>query len=95
MYNVITSFHVFISVFPPSIVTFSALCLQSSLSAAYSELTELSSNRHHRLLECKQLHHFHRECDEVEVWIVGREAVAASEELGKDLEHVEVYSTHM
>lgn len=45
-------------------------------------------------MECKQLHHFHRECDEVEVWIVGREAVAASEELGKDLEHVEVYSTH-
>ena len=41
-------------------------------------------------MECKQLHHFNRECDEVEVWVVGREAVAANEEIGKDLEHVEV-----
>ena len=65
-------------------------CVQALLSTTYSELTELSFTRHHRLVECKQLHGFHRECDEVEVWIAGREAVAANEELGKDLEHVEV-----
>ena len=31
-----------------------------------------------------------RECEEVETWITEKETVAANEELGKDLEHVEV-----
>lgn len=31
-----------------------------------------------------------RECEEVEQWISEKELVAANEELGKDLEHVEV-----
>ena len=33
---------------------------------------------------------FYRECEEVEQWISEKELVAANEELGKDLEHVEV-----
>ncbi len=31
-----------------------------------------------------------RECEEVEAWINEKEVVAANEELGKDLEHVEI-----
>lgn len=31
-----------------------------------------------------------RECEEVENWITEKEVVAANEELGKDLEHVEI-----
>ena len=56
----------------------------------YAELQQLSSQRHHRLVECRQLHQFDRECDEVERWMAEKETVASSEELGKDLEHVEV-----
>ena len=41
-------------------------------------------------MEFKQFHQFERECDEVEVWIMERLTVANNEELGKDLEHVEV-----
>ena len=36
------------------------------------------------------LFHTYRECEEVEQWIAEKEMVAANEELGKDLEHVEV-----
>ena len=61
-----------------------------SLTATYSELTLLASTRHHRLVECKQLHRFNRDSDEVEVWILAKEAVAQNEDVGKDLEHVEV-----
>ena len=31
-----------------------------------------------------------RECEDVEAWINEKEVVAANEELGKDLEHVEI-----
>ena len=48
--------------------------------------------RMHRLVECKQLHSFNRECDEVEQWIAEKEVVALNEDLGRDLEHVEVGS---
>ncbi|CAI8040975.1 Spectrin alpha chain, non-erythrocytic 1 [Geodia barretti] len=61
-----------------------------SLTATYSELTLLASTRHHRLVECKQLHRFNRDSDEVEVWILAKEAVAQNEDVGKDLEHVEI-----
>ena len=41
--------------------------------------------------DCIQNLYFHcRECEEVEQWISEKELVAANEELGKDLEHVEV-----
>ena len=63
---------------------------QAALSATYLELTQLASTRHHRLGECKQLHRFNRDCDEVEVWVLARDTVAQSEDVGKDLEHVEV-----
>ena len=65
---------------------------QAALSTTYSQLTQLASTRHHRLEECKQLHRFNRDCDEVEVWIVAKETVAQNEDVGKDLEHVEVHT---
>ncbi len=63
---------------------------QSMIEGQYSELQQLCSQRHHRLVECKQLHQFNRECDELEQWIAEKETIACSEDLGKDLEHVEV-----
>ena len=60
------------------------------IESQYSELQELSSRRHHCLVEFKLLHQFNRECDEVEQWIAEKETVACNEDLGKDLEHVEV-----
>ena len=38
----------------------------------------------------RELHQFTRECDDVEAWVCEKELVAANEDLGKDVEHVEV-----
>lgn len=54
------------------------------------ELKQLASTRKHHLVECKQLHKFNRECDEVEQWMAEKKVVVSNEDLGKDLEHVEV-----
>ena len=63
---------------------------QAVVEACFRELEELAANRYHHLVEFKQFHQFDRECDEVEAWIMERLAVTSNEELGKDLEHVEV-----
>ena len=41
-------------------------------------------------MEAHQLHKFSRECEDVEGWVCEKELVAANEDLGKDLEHVEM-----
>ena len=66
---------------------------QAGVEARFSELEELAASRYLHLVEFKQLHQFERECDEVEQWIMEKLAVANNEELGKDLEHVEVLFT--
>ena len=66
---------------------------QTGVEARFSELEELAASRYLHLVEFKQLHQFERECDEVEQWIMEKLAVANNEELGKDLEHVEVLFT--
>uniref|UniRef100_A0A8C4WXB9 Spectrin alpha, non-erythrocytic 1 n=1 Tax=Eptatretus burgeri TaxID=7764 RepID=A0A8C4WXB9_EPTBU len=43
-----------------------------------------------RLLQAQKLVHFMRECEEVMDWINDKEAIVTSEEMGQDLEHVEV-----
>ena len=56
----------------------------------YSDLVKLSADRHRALREMRELHQFTRECDDVEAWVCEKELVAANEDLGKDVEHVEV-----
>ena len=60
------------------------------MDARFSELEELAAKRHQHLVEFKQFLQFERECDEVEQWVMEKLAIANNEELGKDLEHVEV-----
>ena len=60
------------------------------MESAYSDLVRLSLARHHGLVEAHQLHKFSRECEDVEGWVCEKELVAANEDLGKDLEHVEM-----
>lgn len=43
-----------------------------------------------KLQDAQKRERFIREADEVAAWISDREAVASSEELGKDLEHVKM-----
>ena len=64
--------------------------LQSAIEARYTELQALSARRRHNLVEMGQLFEFMREADEVAAWIKEKEAVAASDDYGTDLEHVEV-----
>ena len=63
---------------------------QAGVEARFSELEELAASRYLHLVEFKQLHQFERECDKVEQWIMEKLSVTNNEELGKDLEHVEV-----
>ena len=34
--------------------------MKTSIESSYQELKDLSAKRRHRLVECKQLHHFNR-----------------------------------
>ncbi|CAH1792768.1 unnamed protein product [Owenia fusiformis] len=63
---------------------------QASIETKYRELQSHAHTRRERLIENKQLFDYMREADDVAQWIREREAVAASEDYGKDLEHVEV-----
>ncbi len=64
--------------------------IQESVEKLYSDLVRLSAARNHALIEARQLHQFTRECEDVEAWVCEKELVAANEDLGKDVEHVEV-----
>lgn len=69
------------------------LCLQARLeeiSQLWQKLIETSSTKRQKLLDAQKRGQFVREVDEVSAWISDREAVASSEDIGKDLEHVEM-----
>lgn len=66
------------------------IVLQSELEVAYAELLELSKIRETRLIESKKYFGFLREADEVAEWINDQTALAASEDYGSDVEHVEL-----
>jgi spectrin beta len=63
---------------------------QSKVEEKYEELLQLGKVRAHRLSDSQKLHQFNREVEEVEAWIEEKEAVAASEDYGNDLEHCEM-----
>ena len=60
------------------------------LSHLWQELLDTSAEKRQKLQDAQKREHFLREADEVAAWISDREAVVSSEELGKDLEHVEM-----
>ncbi|XP_013777045.2 LOW QUALITY PROTEIN: spectrin beta chain, non-erythrocytic 1-like [Limulus polyphemus] len=62
----------------------------ASIDTQYKQLRELCEEREQRLLENREYLAFLREADKVELWIENQMAITNSDDLGKDLEHVEV-----
>lgn len=60
------------------------------LSQLWQMLIDTSTSKRQNLQDAQKREHFLRRADEVAAWISDREAVASSDELGKDLEHVEM-----
>jgi spectrin alpha len=61
---------------------------QQAIKGKYTSLVRLAKDRKHRLEESLKLHELKREVNELHSWIGDKEAVASSDELGKDLDHV-------
>ena len=64
--------------------------MQAQIEAQFSALQLLASQRSSRLGESLKLFRFLREADEVSEWMGDQTAVAASEDYGRDVEHVEL-----
>ena len=70
-----------------------SVCVQARLeqiSELWQKLIETSSTKRQTLIDDQKRGQFVREVDEVAAWISDREAVASAEDVGKDLEHVEM-----
>ncbi|XP_044574402.1 spectrin beta chain, non-erythrocytic 1 isoform X3 [Cotesia glomerata] len=63
---------------------------QNDIKQKFIELQKLHDFRLHRLLESEKLFLFIRQADEVIEWIGDQTTVAASEDYGRDVEHVEL-----
>ena len=62
----------------------------TDVETKYRELVELAAARRRKLVETKKLFEFHREVEDVEVWIMEKNVIAGSEDYGTDIEHVQV-----
>ena len=60
----------------------------------YAGLKDLAGERRAKLDEALQLFMLNREVDDLEQWIMEREVVASSQELGQDYDHVTVSSLY-
>ena len=63
---------------------------QAEIETQFSELQYLASQRRARLDASLRLFRFLREADEVAEWMGDQTAIAASEDYGRDVEHVEL-----
>lgn len=63
---------------------------QVEIENQLKELQKLAEHRETRLIESKKLYRFLREAEEVAEWMNDQTAVAASEDYGRDVEHVEL-----
>uniref|UniRef100_A0A0K8SEL8 Spectrin beta chain n=2 Tax=Lygus hesperus TaxID=30085 RepID=A0A0K8SEL8_LYGHE len=61
---------------------------QSQVDKLYAGLKDLAGERRAKLDEALQLFMLNREVDDLEQWIMEREVVASSQELGQDYDHV-------
>ena len=73
-----------------NLMPFHGTNLQAQIEAQFSELQLLASQRSSRLGESLKLFWFLREADEVAEWMRNQTTVAASEDYGRDVEHVEL-----
>lgn len=55
----------------------------------FGRLQQLAKDRYQALEESKKKFHLTRDINELEHWISDKEALASTDELGKDIEHVE------
>ncbi|XP_066903176.1 spectrin beta chain, erythrocytic isoform X2 [Halyomorpha halys] len=63
---------------------------QTDIEEQLREIENLCKKREWNLLESRKLYRFLREAEEVAEWISDQTAVAASEDYGRDVEHVEL-----
>ncbi|XP_049846907.1 spectrin beta chain, non-erythrocytic 1 isoform X2 [Schistocerca gregaria] len=63
---------------------------QAEIEAQFKELQQLCEQRMMRLQESQKFFRFLREADEVSEWIGDQTVLAASEDYGRDVEHVEL-----
>ncbi|KAL5008187.1 hypothetical protein ScPMuIL_013768 [Solemya velum] len=63
---------------------------QAAVENKYSKLQDLTNQRRAKLNDSKKLFEFYREANEVSTWIMEKGNLAASEDYGQDLEHVEI-----
>ncbi|XP_050430131.1 spectrin beta chain, non-erythrocytic 5 isoform X2 [Adelges cooleyi] len=63
---------------------------QTDIEEVYTELCTLNKKRATRLMESRKLYKFIREAEDVAEWIGDQTTVAASEDYGRDVEHVEL-----
>ncbi|BFZ07506.1 hypothetical protein BsWGS_10543 [Bradybaena similaris] len=63
---------------------------QAEIERQYSRLQDLTTQRRNKLMDSRKLYEFYHQADVVESWIAERMVIAASEDYGQDLEHVEV-----
>jgi len=63
---------------------------QVDLESQFAQLQKLRQSREERLIESKKLFRFLRETEEVAEWIGDQTTIAASEDYGRDVEHVEL-----
>ncbi|CAL7939039.1 unnamed protein product [Xylocopa violacea] len=63
---------------------------QTEIEQKFKELQKLKDNRFQRLRESEKFFKFIRKADEVIEWIGDQTTVAASEDYGRDVEHVEL-----
>jgi len=80
------------------IIVLGAVCIhsdaiavkQSQVDKLYASLKDLALERRDKLGEVLKLYKLNREIEDLEQWIMEREVVAGSHELGQDFEHVTV-----
>ncbi|XP_022241663.1 spectrin beta chain, non-erythrocytic 1-like [Limulus polyphemus] len=63
---------------------------QVSVEEEYEQLQKLAEERDQKLQDSRRFFMFMREADEVETWIHDQMVIASSEDVGKDLEHIEI-----
>ncbi len=62
---------------------------QAVIKGKYARLQQLAKDRRHTLEESKEKFHLCQDIKQLEHWIFEKETLASTDELGKDIEHVE------
>ncbi|XP_064623906.1 spectrin beta chain, non-erythrocytic 2-like isoform X3 [Lineus longissimus] len=63
---------------------------QESIEEKYQNLQELARRRREKLVDNRKLFDYYRDADEVVSWLKERQIIAASDDYGVDIEHVQI-----